>query len=182
MTRHQRALLAVCLAGAAAVAATTSALAAGSTDATASPSPAPTATAQPTQATTTPPPAVEDFAYPGADRILRDQGITLKQGDGHIVLADCATTPDADIQVMSRTSTGGQFCFRVTGASGYLTLEMKDVFALKTQSHPIRATLTPSGQTQTQVVDVAKNQFTPVGEGVSTGTAPTVLVELRATG
>ncbi|MEV6023600.1 hypothetical protein [Streptomyces sp. NPDC052036] len=37
----------------------------------------------------TPPSAVEDFAYPNADRIQRDQGIKLIKGDGHITLSTC---------------------------------------------------------------------------------------------
>ncbi|MFF7634363.1 hypothetical protein ACFZB9_14600 [Kitasatospora sp. NPDC008050] len=180
MTRHQRAVVAVCLAGAAALLATTaSTLTAGAADTTATPSPS--ASAQPTQAAT-PPPAVEDYSYPGADRLLREQGLVLKRGDGHIVLADCASTPEPDLKVVTGTSTSGSFCFRVTGTTGYLALEIKDVFALQTRSHPIRATLTPTGQSQTQVVDVAKNQYAPVGEGANPNNAPTVLVELRATG
>ncbi|MGO4463813.1 hypothetical protein AB4039_42145, partial [Streptomyces sp. M-16] len=35
--------------------------------------------------------AIEDFGYPNADKILAERGITLKRGDGHIVLADCAS-------------------------------------------------------------------------------------------
>lgn len=34
--------------------------------------------------------AVEDFKYPNADKILAEQNIVLKRGDGHITLADCA--------------------------------------------------------------------------------------------
>ncbi|MFJ4471910.1 hypothetical protein ACIP2X_31110 [Streptomyces sp. NPDC089424] len=33
--------------------------------------------------------AVEDFAYPGADKIQQERGFVLERGDGHIVLADC---------------------------------------------------------------------------------------------
>ena len=36
-----------------------------------------------------PPALVEDYAYPGADRILTEKGIKLKRGDGRILLADC---------------------------------------------------------------------------------------------
>ncbi|MFC8867231.1 hypothetical protein ACFUAC_06180 [Streptomyces sp. NPDC057148] len=35
--------------------------------------------------------AVEDFNYPGADWIQQEQGIVLKRGDGHIVLAECGS-------------------------------------------------------------------------------------------
>ena len=38
--------------------------------------------------------AIEDFGYPNADKILAEQNIALKRGDGHILLADCASGTD----------------------------------------------------------------------------------------
>ncbi|MFC9061217.1 hypothetical protein ACFTXB_24700 [Streptomyces sp. NPDC057074] len=32
---------------------------------------------------------VEDFNYPGADRILTEEGIKLKRGDGRIQMVEC---------------------------------------------------------------------------------------------
>ncbi|MDI3424356.1 hypothetical protein [Streptomyces luteolus] len=32
------------------------------------------------------PVAIEDFNYPGANKLLAERGITLKRGDGHITL------------------------------------------------------------------------------------------------
>ncbi|MFJ6630027.1 hypothetical protein ACIQMR_01295 [Streptomyces sp. NPDC091376] len=123
-----------------------------------------------------PPFAVEDFNYPGADKILAEQGIALKRGDGHITLATCSDAAD-QLKVLTRVGAG-EFCFKVTSATGHLTLELTDVFAIQTKSHPVRAELTAEGKSQT--VDVPKNNLKGVGEGV--GDAPTVLLELRVTG
>ncbi|MET8750872.1 hypothetical protein ABZW32_12350, partial [Streptomyces sp. NPDC004667] len=56
--------------------------------------------------------AIEDFGYPNADKILAERGITLKRGDGHIVLADCGSATDL-LEVWSRANE--KICFRVTG-------------------------------------------------------------------
>ncbi|WP_327738994.1 hypothetical protein [Streptomyces nojiriensis] len=48
--------------------------------------------------------AIEDFGYPNADRILAEQKITLKRGDGHILLADCASATDL-LEVWSRATS-----------------------------------------------------------------------------
>ncbi|MFB7470106.1 hypothetical protein [Kitasatospora sp. NPDC056184] len=122
----------------------------------------------------TPPPAVEDFEYPGASGI---PGITLKRGDGHIVLADCSGPNQ--IQVWSRAAANpdGRFCFRVTGSSGFLTVELADVYVLQTTGAALSAKVVVGGATQT--VDLAKEDFRPLGEGSLQ--APTTLVELRAT-
>lgn len=123
-----------------------------------------------------PPYAVEDFDYPGAERILAEQGIALKRGDGRITLAACDDTAD-QLKVLTRVGDG-EFCFRATSGTGYLTLELADVFAIQTESHPVRAELTAEGVSKT--VDVPKNDFKAVGEGA--GEPATVLLELRITG
>ncbi|MEH0423680.1 hypothetical protein [Streptomyces sp. B21-083] len=123
-----------------------------------------------------PPYAVETFDYPGADKILAEQGITLKRGDGRITLAPCDEAAD-QLKVLTRVGAG-EFCFKVTSSTGHLTLELADVFAIQTESHPVRAELTAEGVSKT--VDVPKNDFKGVGEGVNE--PPTVLLELRVTG
>ncbi|MDW4908040.1 hypothetical protein RB628_22505 [Streptomyces sp. ADMS] len=123
-----------------------------------------------------PPYAVEDFGYPGADKILVEQGITLKRGDGRITLAACDDAAD-QLKVLTRVGAG-EFCFKVTSSTGYLALELADVFAIQTESHPVRAELTAEGVSK--IVDVPKNDFKGVGEGVNE--PPTVLLELRITG
>lgn len=119
---------------------------------------------------------MEDFEHPGAAKILKEKGISLKKGDGHIILSECTST--ANIQVLTRTSADGKVCFGVTGKTGYLALEVPEVFALQTQDRAVQAKLTAEGRTE--VVDLTKNQIKGVGEGL--GGAPTVLVELRVTG
>lgn len=136
----------------------------------------------PQTAADVPPVAVEDFNYPGAAGIKTSRGITLKKGDGHIVLADCDTSLDQiRVYAVEDDTVGreGSYCFRATAKSGYLTLELPRVFALEAGAHPISADLTANGETTT--VAVAKDGFESVGEG-TVGGARSVLVEIRVTG
>ncbi|MFD4050562.1 ricin-type beta-trefoil lectin domain protein [Streptomyces sp. NPDC058611] len=120
--------------------------------------------------------AVEDFSYPDAARILADQKITLKRGDGHIVFVDCAAgTPD--ITVKSRIAQKN-FCFDVVGNKGWLTLELPDAFGIWTEAHPVQAKITADGQET--VVNAPANDYKPFGEAGDAST-PSVLVELRVT-
>jgi hypothetical protein len=133
---------------------------------------------------------VEDFAYPNAASILKDKGIKLIKGDGHVTLADCAdSSPQIRISTV-KGETGDQqaiYCFQATAKSGYLTLELPHVFYLRAADHPFTASLTPQDPVQgtpagpTQQVDVAKGGIKSVGEGTAAGT-PTTLVEIRVTG
>lgn len=125
-----------------------------------------------------PPSIVEDFAYPGADKVFEEWGITLKSGDGHIVLAPCGGG-DNEIKVMARgVGRDDEVCFEATSANGYLTLEVPDVFGIRTQSRPVRVELTAEDKSET--VDVPANVLKGVGEGL--GQPPAVLLELRVTG
>ncbi|MGF1429854.1 hypothetical protein [Kitasatospora sp. LaBMicrA B282] len=174
MTLRVRGLLAAGAAGSVVLVAGTVAMAAADSGTGAAAKPA--ARAVQAADTAQPPSVVEDFEYPGAARIAKEKGIALKRGDGHILLKDC--TGKENIQVLTRTDADGKLCFQVVGKSGYLALEVPEVFALQTQERAVQAKLTAEGKTQ--VVDVAKDQLKGVGEGV--GAAPTVLVELRVTG
>ncbi|MFD6475225.1 hypothetical protein ACFWEH_17210 [Streptomyces anulatus] len=120
------------------------------------------------------PSIVEDFNYPGADRILAERNIKLKRGDGHITLVNCDTP--WNIKVESRLDNSG-YCFQATTKTGYLTLELPDAYGIWAEEHPVKATLTAEGKET--VVNVPSNDYLPVGE--STG-LPSVLVELRVTG
>ncbi|MGW2869925.1 hypothetical protein [Kitasatospora sp. NPDC001225] len=131
------------------------------------------------------PVTVEDFQHPGADRILKERQITLRQGDGHIWLkegpgntipTDCSATNE--IFVESRLDEHG-YCFTVNGKSGYLTMEVPDVYIIWTEDRAVSAKLTAAGQEKR--VDVAPNSAAPVGEGLPSGKR-SVLVELRVTG
>ena len=118
--------------------------------------------------------AVEDFNYPGADKILADQGITLKRGDGHITLATCATGT-GQLEVWARSSD--KICFDVTGNSGYLTLEIPSVYGIKGNDYATEATMTVD--TETTTYDITQNAWTAVGESADPEGREFMLVELK---
>lgn len=127
-----------------------------------------------------PPSIVEDYSYPGAAQILQDRALTLISGDGHIMLADCANTAGL-LQVHAfnsadHSSDPGHYCFKVTGPSGYLRMEVPFAYQIRGDDHTVEATITINGQDST--VAVAKDKWTTIGEGA--GTDPATLVELRA--
>ncbi|MBP5938740.1 hypothetical protein [Streptomyces acidiscabies] len=129
-----------------------------------------------------PPTAIEDYGYPGADRILTEKGITLKRGDGRILLADCdQAAQQIRVYTVEDTVTGreGLYCFRALGTTGWLTLELPRVFGIEAADRPVRASLTANGETTS--VSVEQGGWTSVGEG-TVGGARSVLVELRVTG
>jgi hypothetical protein len=120
--------------------------------------------------------AVEDFAHPDADRILAENGIKVLRGDGHIFFAECDGSPK-QILVWSRKAEDGTFCFQSTTTTGFLKVEVPDVYALQTGDRAVHAEL--SAEDRSQEVELTKNDFQGVGEG--TGGAPTVLLEIRVT-
>ncbi|MFD8086343.1 trypsin-like serine protease [Kitasatospora sp. NPDC059722] len=122
------------------------------------------------------PVAAEGFGYPDAAKVLADRNITLTAGDGHIVLADCASGPGL-VQLYSRTANPSLVCFRITGPTGYLALQIPQVYNIKGDDHTIKATLNTAGTVSS--LDVNKNAWTPVGEGDATSS--TTLLELNAT-
>ncbi|MFJ9951737.1 hypothetical protein [Kitasatospora sp. NPDC091207] len=69
-------------------------------------------------------------------------------------------------------------CFSATTTTGFLTLELPDVFAVQTVGRALHAGLTAGGASQ--AVDVPKDGFQGVGEGL--GQPATTLVEIRVTG
>ncbi|MEU7597675.1 hypothetical protein AB0B79_32275 [Streptomyces sp. NPDC039022] len=130
---------------------------------------------------------VETFDYPNAAKILKEQGIALRKGDGHIVLANCLDPDGQDIQVTTSISypgqpVPGQYCFKVTGTgkSGYLTLEIPEVYNIMTGDVSIQASLTADKKTESVKVD--KNTVHGFGAGATPPGTPPVLVELRVTG
>ncbi|MFD7827728.1 trypsin-like serine protease [Kitasatospora sp. NPDC059803] len=124
------------------------------------------------------PVAVENFAYPDAAKILAERNITLKSGDGHIVLADCTAGP-GQVQLYSRAANPSEVCFKINGPAGYLALEIPKIYNIKGDDHTVKATVSTDGTTST--IDLAKNVWTPVGEGGTAG-SETTLLELNATG
>ncbi|MFD8598158.1 FG-GAP-like repeat-containing protein [Kitasatospora sp. NPDC059646] len=130
---------------------------------------APAAATEPTA-----PLAVENFAYPNASTVLAEHGVTLKTGDGNIKLADC-TSETALLRV--RYTGNRETCFKVTGASGYLSMEIPAVFRIMSDSHTVKATMSAGGATSS--VDLIKNEWKEVGTGAN---APeSMLLDLTAT-
>ncbi|MFF3579411.1 hypothetical protein [Streptomyces mirabilis] len=119
--------------------------------------------------------AVEGFDYPQADKILAEQGITLKRGDGHIVLAECGSQTGL-LEIMARASSD-LICFRVTGNSGYLTLEIPSVYAIRGNDYAAQVDMTTADEEQSY--DIAKNTWTPVGESADEQGREFMLVEIR---
>ncbi|WP_316519829.1 hypothetical protein [Kitasatospora brasiliensis] len=124
----------------------------------------------------TAPSAVEDFSYPGADTVSR---VKLLRGDGRIRLGDCAEPSQIQIWTRAPGNPDNKICFTVAAATGSLSLQLADVFAVQTaDGRAVRVGLTADGATQT--LDVAKDGFKGVGEGI--GASPTAVVELTVTG
>ncbi|WP_424217275.1 hypothetical protein ACN20G_34895 (plasmid) [Streptomyces sp. BI20] len=120
--------------------------------------------------------AIEDFSYPDGARIGAELGIVLKRGDGRITLVDCASA-DSKVQVFSRTV--GTVCFRATGPTGQLSVEIPTVYGLKGDAtHKTDVTLTAEGAPE-QNIAVAKNEWKSVGETVDPQRRDHVLVEIR---
>ncbi|MDF9803003.1 mannose/fructose-specific phosphotransferase system component IIA [Streptomyces sp. HB372] len=119
---------------------------------------------------------VEDFAYPLADKILAEQRILLKRGDGHIVLADCASGTGL-IEVWARRLDNKKICFRVTGNSGWLTMEIPAVHSIKGNDYTTEVDMTVGSEKKS--FDILKNEWTSVGESADEQGREHMLVEIR---
>ncbi len=117
--------------------------------------------------------AVEDFNYPQADKIQMEKGILLKRGDGHIVLATCGSQ-NGLLEIYARSKD--KICFRVTGNSGYLSLEIPAVYGIKGNDYSTDVTMTVGGQEKN--FDIPKNTYTPVGESDDPEGRDHMLVEI----
>lgn len=118
--------------------------------------------------------AVEDFNYPGADKILAEKNIVLKRGDGHITLADCASGTGF-LEVWARSKD--KICFQVTGNTGWLTLEIPSVYAVRGNDYAAQVDMTVDSEQKS--FDVAKNTWTAVGESADPQGREHMLVEIR---
>ncbi|GHJ41166.1 hypothetical protein [Streptomyces sp. TS71-3] len=114
-----------------------------------------------TAADTAPGYAVEDFAYPRADEILAEQGILLKRGDGHIVLTPCDSQEDL-LEIYVRMDNTEKFCFRTTGTSGYLSLDLPAVYGAQTNDYAAELSTTVGGEEHRYHVDA--DSFAALGE------------------
>lgn len=140
----------------------------------------------PSSAEDTPPSIVEDFGYPGAVQVEADLGIKLIKGDGHILLADCGanpTNPPADLILVQSNDislpSGGNFCFRANGASGYLTMEIPKVYFVRgDDTHTVAAKVeVKDDPTVVETEQVDPGEWQPLGAGQARGDA--TLLELR---
>ncbi|WP_246157409.1 trypsin-like serine protease [Catellatospora sichuanensis] len=136
---------------------------------------------------------VEDGVYPGAAAILAEQNVRLLSGDGHIVIADCATPPSGDFGVLKVYTTDetigadgiGRVCFKVTAAAGWLNLEVPGVYEIRGDGqragtgHEVTAELTTEAGDEI-TVDVDPDGSTQVGLGADPNNPPTILLQLRA--
>lgn len=142
-----------------------------------------------------PPSIVEDFSYPGAAQILAQQNVRLLSGDGHILLADCATPPQGDIGLLKVYTTDeqigadgiGRVCFRVTAPTGLLNLEVPGVYEIRGDGqqtgtgHEVTAELRSDAGEQI-TVEVDPDGSTQVGLGADPEASPTMLLRLTVTG
>lgn len=118
--------------------------------------------------------AVEDFNYPGADKILAEKNIVLKRGDGHITLADCASGTGF-LKVWARSKD--KICFQVTGNTGWLTMEIPSVYAVRGNDYAAQVDMTVDSEQKS--FDIAKNTWTAVGESADPQGREHMLVEIR---
>lgn len=138
------------------------------------------------------PSLVDDGAYPGAAQILTEQNVQLIAGDGHVVLADCATPPVGDIGLLKVYTTDetigadgiGRVCFKVTAAGGWLSLQVPGVYEIRGDGqrtgtgHEVTAELrSDAGENLTVAVD--PDGSTQVGLGADPNASPTMLLQLR---
>ncbi|MGW2952746.1 hypothetical protein [Streptomyces eurythermus] len=119
--------------------------------------------------------AVEDFSYPGGARILQEQGIVLKRGDGHITLADCASGTGL-LRIMARRQAD-PICFRTVGNSGWLTLEIPAVYVVRGNDYTTQVDMTVGDEEKT--FDIEKNTWTAVGETADEQGRAFMLMEIR---
>jgi prepilin-type processing-associated H-X9-DG protein len=122
------------------------------------------------------PSIVEDFSYPGRDRILAEHGLRLNSGDGNILFVDCSVEGDK-IQVESY-EFADFVCFQVRGAHGYLSLEIDRAVYIRSDSKPLEATLQIAGEEETRTKDVEPDKWVGIGEAENLPSA--TLLEIRA--
>lgn len=133
---------------------------------------------------------VEDYSYPDAAAILASKNVKLIAGDGHLLIADCATAPVDNVSTIKvRTSDikegdKGLICFKVLQPTAYLRLEVPGVYEIHGDGdvsgagHKVSATVKNDEQT------FDPTPIPPAGYlhvGLGNGDAlPTTLLELRA--
>ncbi|MEU7191061.1 LamG-like jellyroll fold domain-containing protein, partial [Streptomyces sp. NPDC045369] len=119
---------------------------------------------------------VEDFAYPDRDKLLAEKGLKLVSGDGNITLADCKTDGSL-VRINSRTS--GDVCFAVSGATGYLSMEIERAYLAKADDGDVVATVRTddprTNGSKVEKVDLEPGKWKSVGEGLDPKLSATLL-------
>ncbi|MEU3910397.1 hypothetical protein [Streptomyces sp. NPDC029721] len=118
----------------------------------------------------------ETFAYPNADAVMKEKGIVLKRGDGHITLADCGSGTGL-LQILRRAGDAAPVCFKVTGESGFLTMEIPSVYGVKGNDYDTTVGMTVGAEEKSFAI--TRNQWTPVGETTDPDARDYMLVEIR---
>ncbi|MEU2953921.1 hypothetical protein [Streptomyces xanthochromogenes] len=119
------------------------------------------------------PSTVENFGYPDAEKILKEKNLKLKRGDGHIVLAECGSSPDL-LRFVGRDRD--DFCFRTIGSKGYLSLEVPAVTGVQTNDHSAHIEMTVNDEKKSY--DVGKKQWQGIGETTDPDERDHTLVEI----
>ncbi|GAA2659812.1 MULTISPECIES: hypothetical protein [Actinosynnema] len=142
---------------------------------------------------------VEDYSYPGAEKIFTDTAVRLIAGDGHMLFVDCDKPRSGDIGLLRIRSSSlpndghsglgvgidrdGRVCFEITGRTGYVTMTLPAVYEIRGNGyapgagHSVTAELTTDSGVRS-VVDIQKDKATQVGTGSSS--AETTLLKLVA--
>lgn len=81
---------------------------------------------------------------------------------------------------MRATRAPSKFCFRTTGASGYLSLELPAVYGVQTNGYATELSTTVNGEDNQY--DVAANSWAAVGEAADPEGREHVLVEIVTSG
>jgi hypothetical protein len=125
------------------------------------------------------PSLVETFDYPGAAAIEAERGIKLKKGDGHILFVECADGQNQlKVESTAFPAPRNFFCFKITGATGSITMELEEAYAVWGNDYNVVATWR-SEDGVVHNTQIRKNDITGIGEG-ATG-KPGSLIELNAT-
>ncbi|MBO3095877.1 hypothetical protein [Cellulomonas dongxiuzhuiae] len=132
---------------------------------------------------------VEDFAFPGADEILAEHGLRLYTGDGHVefVPAEDETCSAGLIRVTASLPDEpyrAVYCFKTSGARGFLTMEVPNTFLVRAAAVAVQATAVvpeegAGGDPVREVYEVPANRAVSIEAGSGADAPPAVLVELR---
>jgi hypothetical protein len=119
---------------------------------------------------------VENFSYPGASAIKSKRNIELISGDGRITLSDDCSGSASRIMVETFLAGGeGQYCFAVQGDTGYLKVNVPNVYLVWSGDEPLKAKYTVGGVAES--VDLNANDVATIGANTPDAS---VLLELRA--